>query len=238
MLGKIILEEHVDMPEDNSLAGLKFFARQPEELANALHDIHGERLREMNANGVEMAVISQDPPGPQGIRDPEASHEYAIRSNDYIAKLVDRAPARFAAFAAVSMHDPALAAAELSRCVKDLNMVGVMLHNAQEVVRDGRVFEQFYDDPVYDAFWDVAQSLDVPVYLHPKMPLPQKKSELYASRPYLLGPTFSFTSDTSFHALALITSGVFDRFPRLKLVLGHMGMFENQNGVGSFSDSS
>lgn len=213
------------MPEDNSAAKLRVFARNADDLAAALHEIHGDRLNEMNANGVEMAIMSQNPPGPQGIREAKASQEYAVRSNNYIAKLVDQAPERFAAFAAVSMHNPDAAVAELTRCVQELHMVGVMLHDAQEYIdSDGTIRELFYDDPKYDVFWAAAESLDVPVYLHPKPPIPQKIQDLYIKRPWLIGPTYSFTSDSSFHALALITSGVFDRYPRLKMILGHMGM--------------
>lgn len=225
MRGKIILEEHVDMPEDNSVDKLRFFARDADDLANALSDLHGERLKEMNANGVEYAIMSQNPPGPQGCRDAKIAEEYAIRSNNYIASLVDQAPERFAAFAAVSMHRPENAVAELTRCVQDLGMVGVMLHDAQEYVDDnGRVSEFFYDHPRFDIFWAAVESLGVPIYLHPKAPLPSKLEDLYSKRPWLIGPTYSFTADTSFHALALITSGIFDRFPKLNLILGHMGI--------------
>lgn len=225
MLGKIILEEHVGMPEDNPVERLRFASRNSEDLAKALLEIHGARLDEMNANGVEMAIMSQNPPGPQGIRDPKAAEEYVVRSNNYIANLVDKAPERFAAFAGVSMHDPANAAAELTRCVKELGMVGVMLHDAQEYLdADGVVKEQFYDDPKYDTFWATAESLEVPVYLHPKPPIPQEFLRLYKSRPWLVGPTFSFTIDSSFHALALCSGGLFDRFPKLQMILGHMGI--------------
>lgn len=224
MRGKIILEEHVDMPEDNSVEKLRVFARNADDLANALHEINFDRLQEMNANGVEMAIMSQNPPGPQGIRDLQAAQEYAVRSNNYVSGLTSQNPDRFAAFAAVSMHDPGSAATELRRCVQDLGFVGVMLHDAQEYVdADGVVREMFYDDPTFDIFWATAESLNVPIYLHPKPPLMTKIQDIYLKRPWLIGPTFSFTADLTFHALALITSGIFDRFPNLKVLLGHMG---------------
>ncbi|KAJ9603638.1 hypothetical protein H2200_011824 [Cladophialophora chaetospira] len=224
MRGKIILEEHFAMPEDNSAAKLKFASRNSEDLAAALLDLHGARLDEMNANGVELAVMSQNPPGAQAIRDPKAAEEYAIRSNNYIAKLVEENAARFAAFAAVSMHDPSNAVKELTRCVQELRMVGVMLNDAQEYVDvDGTLKEQFYDDPKYDIFWAAAESLNIPVYLHPKTPLPAEFQRRYQKRPWLLGPTYSFSSDCGFHAMALFTSGIFDRFPKLQVILGHMG---------------
>lgn len=226
MRGKIILEEHVCMPEENPAERLKFFARDPQGIAAALLDLHGDRLDEMNANGVEYAIMSQNPPGPQGIRDPQAAAEYAVRSNDYVSRLVNKAPERFAAFAAVSMHDPAMAVAELTRAVKDLGMVGVMLHDTQEyVTADGRVGEYYYDDRRYDEFWKAVEALDVPVYLHPKPPVPDDMARFYAKRPWMVGPTYSFARDTGFHFLALLTSGIFDRFPGLKLIVGHMGEF-------------
>ena len=225
MKGKIILEEHIDLPDDNSVESLRFFARNADDLANALHEIHGTRLSEMNANGVEFAIMSQNPPGPQGIREPQAAEAYASRSNNYISEMVNRAPERFAAFAAISMHNPDTAARELERCVKELDMVGAMLHDGQEYIdHEGVVREYFYDDERYDVFWAAAESLGVPIYLHPKPPLPQKIKELYINRPWLVGPTYSFTSDSSFHAMALLTGGVLDRFPNLTLILGHMGM--------------
>lgn len=229
MKGKIILEEHVCLPEENPAEKLKFFARDPNGLAAALFDLHGERLQQMNDNGVEYAIMSYNPPGPQGIRDPKAAEDYAIKINNWLAELVDRAPERFAAFAAVSMHDPSRAAKELTRCVKDLGMVGVMLHDTQEYLTpEGRVSEYHYDDLRYDEFWKVVESLGVPVYLHPKPPLPDDIARLYAKRPWLFGPTYSFARDCGFHFLALCTSGIFDRFPNLKLIIGHMGKYSRR----------
>lgn len=212
------------MPEDDAVPKLKFACLDSEELAAALLDLHGDRLNEMNANGVEYAIISQNPPGPQGIRDAKQAEAYAVRSNDYVSKLADRAPERFAAFGCLSMHDPANAVAELHRCVNDLGMVGVMLHDTQEYMgADGRVCEWHYDDPKYEPFWAAIEKLNVPVYLHPKPPLPEDMARLYAKRPWMIGPTYSFARDGGFHALALCTSGVFDRYPGAKLILGHMG---------------
>ena len=225
MRGKIILEEHFAMPEDGAAERMRFLAHDSNDLAAALLDVHGPRLDEMNANGVEMAIMSQNGPGPQAIRNCNEAEAYAIRSNNYIANLISRAPHRFAAFAALSMHDPATAANELKRCVTKLGMVGAMLNDAQEYLdADGVVCEHFYDDPRYDVFWAMAQSLDTPIYLHPKPPIPQEYLRLYQKRPWLIGPTFSFATDSSFHALALCTSGLFDRFPGLRLIQGHMGM--------------
>ncbi len=225
MRGKIILEEHVCMPEDNAAKLLAMACRNPRDLAEALLDLHQYRLEEMNQNGVEHAIISQNPPGTQGIRDAEEAESYAIRSNNYIAELVGKAPERFTAFAALSMHRPHSAVEEMRRCVNKLGMVGVLLNDAQEYITEQNVVkEHYYDESRYDVFWSAVQELDVPVYLHPKGPLPQDYVRLYKDRPWMLGPTWSFARDTGFHAMALCTSGLFDRFPGVRLILGHMGM--------------
>ncbi|OQV07557.1 hypothetical protein CLAIMM_11973 [Cladophialophora immunda] len=224
MRGKIILEEHICMPEDNAAEALKFACRNATELAAALADLHDARLAEMNANGVELAIISMNPAGPQAIHDPKESAAYAVRANDYLAGRIQGSRERFAGFASVSMHDPEVAVAELTRCVNDLGFIGVMVHDAQEYTTpQGRVLEYFYDDPRYDIFWAAVEKLQAPVYLHPKPPIPEDFQRLYAKRPWLLGPTYSFARDSSFHVMALCSSGVFDRFPGAQLIIGHMG---------------
>ncbi|KIX92913.1 uncharacterized protein Z520_11389 [Fonsecaea multimorphosa CBS 102226] len=223
MRGKIIFEEHIAMPDDDK-DGFPA-CRNVDSLREALLDLHDARLKEMNANGVELAIISQNTPGPQGLTDPKESAAYAKRANDYLANVVDRAPCRFAALAAIPMHDPEDAVAEVTRCINELGMVGVNLNDGQQYVNQatGRISEYFYDDPRYDVFWATVEKLDVPVYLHPRAPLPDDIQRLYATRPWLLGPTYSFIRDTSFHVLAICTSGVFDRFPGVKLAVGHFG---------------
>lgn len=224
MRGKIILEEHVCMPEEVDAESNKFASSNAKDLAAALLDLHGDRLKEMNENGVEYAIISQNTPGPQGLTNPEEAAAYAIRSNDYLASLVNKATERFAAFAVVSMHTPEAAVAELKRAVEQLGMVGVMLHDSQLYLdADGQLKEYHYDHSRYETFWAAVERLNVPVYLHPKSPLPDEISRLYAARPWLLGPVYSYARDASFHALAICTSGVFDRYPGAKLILGHLG---------------
>lgn len=224
MRGKIILEEHVAMPDDNIIGRLNLIAHDGAQLFRALVDLHDDRLKEMNDNGVEFAIISQNGSGPQGIHDPIESENFAVRSNDYLASLVKRSPERFGAFASLPMHDPAKAITELDRCMCKLGMVGAMLNGGQEHRTDnGRVEEWSFDEPKYEAFWAKVQELDVPIYLHPKMPLSTDIQRLYKDRPWLMGPVYSFARDCSFQTLALCTSGIFDRYPRLKIILGHMG---------------
>ncbi|RVX65796.1 hypothetical protein B0A52_10327 [Exophiala mesophila] len=224
MKGKIILEEHVSMPDESLIPLLSFVSRNGRDLYDALIDLHGQRLADMNANGVEFAIMSDNPGGAQSLRDPTAAAAYAVKSNNYIAQLVDRAPERFGAFAALSMHDAETAVKELRRCVQDLGMLGVMLHDGQEYLNDqGEISTRYYDDPNFDVFWAAVQELQTPVYIHPKPPVPSELRHLYGSRPWLIGPTFSFARDATFHVLALCTGGVFDRFPDVKVIVGHLG---------------
>ena len=120
------------------------------------------------------------------------------------------------------LHDPAQAGAELRRVVTQLGFHGALLNDVQHAGPDGETY-LFYDDPAYDAFWAVAQELDVPIYLHPAAPVGNRYETFYKARKYLVGPPLSFANSVSLHLLGLITNGVFDRFPKLKVIVGHLG---------------
>ena len=224
MKGKIILEEHVSMPHEDIIGRLNLIAHDGTELFRALVDLHDARLKEMNDNGVEFAIISQNGSGPQGIHDPTESENFAIKSNNYLAALVSKSPERFGAFASLPMHEPDRTVTELTRCVEELGMFGAMLNGGQEFeVGNGEIDEWCFDEPKYNIFWAKVQELNVPIYLHPKLPLPKDFARLYKGRPWLVGPVYSFARDCSFQVLALCTSGLFDRYPGVKVIVGHMG---------------
>ena len=194
-------------------------------LAQKLADIHGDRLRKMDAEGVEYMLLSVTAPGCQGVVDPVKAQALAIESNDWLASEAKRNPARFGGLAALSMHSGAEAAAELRRAVKELGMFGAILNNYQCTGADGRG-KVFFDTPEYHVFWETVQELDVPVYMHPSYPtsgdLASPESQ-YGPRKHLLGAAVQFHLDLSFHLYALISSGIFDRFPRVQVVAGHLG---------------
>ena len=118
------------------------------------------------------------------------------------------------------MQSPDLAARELERCVKELNFVGALVNGFSQVEESGTAL--YYDLPQYRQFWSVVQALDVPFYLHPRNPLPAH-APIYEGHPWLLGPTWAFGQETAVHALRLMGSGLFDEYPELKIILGHMG---------------
>ncbi|KAF4443389.1 hypothetical protein F53441_11438 [Fusarium austroafricanum] len=188
-----------------------------------LLDIHDKRLSSMDAEGVEYMLLSLTAPGCQGITDPQLAEKTARESNDWLAGQVSRRPERFGGLAALSMHDPEVAAQELERAVKQLRFFGALVNDYQSIQGDsGR---QYFDTTDYDPFWRKVEELDVPVYFHPRY-VARKELQpgcLYGDRPHLQGAAVQFHLDLSYHIYAMCSSGVFDRFPGAKIVAGHLG---------------
>lgn len=213
---KIALEEHFMTPGFQAYS--KAFTQHidPEvfaDIGRRLADFDEYRLAEMDSAGIDMVVLSQTGPGVQGEVDPELAIARARESNDFLAQQIARHPTRFAGFAALPMQDPEQAANELERAVRELGFKGSLIN--------GHTHGRYYDDPAYDAFWERMQELDVPLYLHPADAVVQPA--VFAGHPEMSGAVWGWGVETASHALRLLFSGVFDRFPRLKLILGHMG---------------
>jgi len=220
MKGKIGLEEHFAI--DDTLNDSKGFF--PEdiwvEVRERILDLHGRRLRLMDEFGMQMMILSLNAPAIQAIPDARKANEIARKANDYLAEQVQKRPDRFQALAALPLQDPDLAAKELQRCVKDLGMVGALANGFSQVGDPNTI--AYLDEKQYWPFWSVCDELDVPFYLHPRNPLPGAIPG-YQGHNWLLGPNWAFNAETSVHALRLIASGLFDEFPKLKIVLGHLG---------------
>lgn len=220
MQGKIGLEEHFAIPDTlMDSAGFVPDDYWP-ELEARLFDIHGKRLELMDKHGMEMMILSLNAPAVQAIIDPLKANEIAKRANDWLAEQVARRPDRFQAFAALPMQDPDLAIAELERCMKDLGMRGALVNGFSQANTPENCL--YYDMPQYWPFWEVVQKLDAPFYLHPRNPI-ASWAQIYEGHSWLMGPTWAFGQETAVHALRLMGSGLFDAYPRLKIVLGHMG---------------
>ncbi len=191
----------------------------PETWKQTLADFEGRRLDEMDRGGIELAVLSLTVAGPQGEPDPDLAATMARAGNDALAVAVAGRPERLAAMAALSMHDVDTACVEFERAVRELGMCGVLLNNFQ-VAGPEREMALYYDDHRYDPFWDLAQQLGVPVYLHPGRTL---RMQDFDAAPWLEDASWGFAVHAGLHALRLITGGVFDRFPGAQMVLGHNG---------------
>jgi gamma-resorcylate decarboxylase len=219
MQGKITLEDH--FATTTTLADSKVFGEHVwSELGPRLLDLQDQRLRLMDAAGVEIMIVSLNAPAIQAIPDVKRAVEVAREANDVLAQEVAKRPDRFVGVAALPMQDVERAAAELKRCVEELGFKGALVNGFSQVgSADSAVY---YDLPQYRPFWRLVESLDVPFYLHPRNPLPGSVPN-YAGHDWLLGPNWAFAAETAVHALRLIGSGLFDELPRLQIILGHLG---------------
>jgi 2,3-dihydroxybenzoate decarboxylase len=169
------------------------------------------RLAEMDANGIDMHLLSITAPGPQAFGAPEGAR-VARQLNDGLSAIVRAHPTRFAGLAAVAPHEPASAVAEIRRA-RELGLSGVIINS--------HTFGEYLDEPKFRSILAELEARDLPLYLHPRSPS-EAMSGPY--EPYgLSGALWGFAADTSLHVLRMILGGVFDDFPRLQLVLGHMG---------------
>ena len=221
----IAIEEHFSTPMYRQHVGptatdyRKFFlqsrsAQVGHDIPTQLFDLGEERLRYMDAAGVDVQVLSFGAPGPQGFPR-EIAIPMARDANDRLFEAVQRHPDRFAGFAALPTADPDAAAAELERAVKELNFKGAMIHGHQQ--------GQFLDARKYWAIFERAAALGVPIYLHPTVPHPAVAEAYFGEYEELQGSPWGFAIDTSCHFLRLIFSGLFDAYPKLMIILGHLG---------------
>jgi 2,3-dihydroxybenzoate decarboxylase len=235
MQGKIALEEHFAI-EDTLMDSAGFLPDAVwEELKSRLLDIQVKRLGEMDRHGVEIMILSLNAPAVQAIPDKKRASDVARKANDFLAEQCAKNPKRFRAFAALPMQDPDAATREYERCMKELKFVGALVNGFSQI--DDLKSAVYLDQKQYWDFWGVVEKLDYPFYLHPRNPLPHM-AQIYDGHPWLMGPTWAFGQETAVHALRLMGSGLFDKYPGLKIVLGHLGeglpysmwRIDNRNG--------
>ncbi|ROV96973.1 hypothetical protein VSDG_04163 [Cytospora chrysosperma] len=226
MLGKIALEEAYEMAgleaKSEREAALYIEKSDRGRYMRQISDINEERVKLADEHGIGYTIVSLTVPGIQGIWDKTEAERRATEVNNWVAEKVKTRPDKLGAFACLSMHDPVQAGKELTRCVKELGFHGALLCDFQHAGPNGETY-LFYDQPQYDAFWQVLQDLDVPLYIHPAAPADVIFDKLYAQRKYLIGPPLSFANAVNLHLMGIITNGVFDRFPRAKVIVGHLG---------------
>jgi 2,3-dihydroxybenzoate decarboxylase len=220
MKDKIALEEHfaIDLTIDQS----KIYAKPGvwEKLRADLLDVEQQRLERMSESGTAFSILSLNAPGTQGIPDSAEATEVAKRANDALAAFVSRHPGQLGGFAALPMQNPDAAARELERSITELGFHGFMVNGFSQVGDPDTIV--YYDDARFNDFWKTVEKLGKPFYLHPRDPLPAN-ARAFQSFPWLGAPTWGFAMETSTHALRLLTSGLFDRHPKLQMILGHMG---------------
>lgn len=178
-----------------------------------LEDLSDKRIAAMDEAGVDIFVLSQTSPGVQSEKDPKVAVQRAREANDYLQGHVQLHPDRYRGFAHLAMQDVQAACDELERCVKDLGFLGALIN--------GNTNGVYLDDERYLPFWERVVQLDVPIYIHPADPYVQP----YVLEGYTVmqGAVWGWSVDNSSHFLRLLFSGLFDRFPELTIILGHMG---------------
>ncbi len=223
MKGKIAFEEHVAIEE--TLGNTKAFAGESgkwDDFTREILDVGSERLEHMDRTGIDYAIQSINAPGIQAILDTDEAVAAARKGNDKLADAATRHPGRFGAFATLPMHNPDVAAAELTRCVTELGFKGAMVNGFQQ--KDVPDSALYYDIPEYRDFWATVAELDVPFYLHPRMQIPSR-AQHYEGHPWLMSAPWGFAVETATHSLRLCGSGLFEDYPSLKIVIGHLGEF-------------
>lgn len=193
-----------------------FYMTSPSERAQhimrCLVDMDELRLKHMDEAGIDVAVLALTSPGVQ-VMDTPTAVSFARSANDFLADAIGRHPKRLAGMLAVAPQDPAAAAKEIERGVRQLGIHAVVINSHTQ--------GQYLSDP---KFWDIfaaAEAMDAPIYLHPNS-LPPGMYEPFAEAG-LDGAIYGFGVETGLHAMRIITAGVFDRFPKLRMILGHMG---------------
>ncbi|WP_431278228.1 amidohydrolase family protein [Leifsonia poae] len=216
----ITVEEHFSVPGTSAMesmgsagGSLNATTMDPslvggaDQLGMAVDDA---RVAAMDAAGIDLQVLSS----------PETRADHIRETNDYAHEATRRYPGRFAGFATLPWTDPEAAAVELKRCVDDLGFVGAFVTN--------RVEDEFLDAEKFDPVLKTAVDLGVPINIHPGLPPEAIRTATTARLSPMVGAIFSsfgygWHVDTGVHALHLILSGVFDRYPELQIILGHWG---------------
>ena len=182
------------------------------EIRAQIQDIGERRIRDMDATGISKQILSLTSPGVQ-VFDAPTAVSLATSFNDQLAEAIRKHPDRFAGLAAIAPQDPPAAAKELERAVKSLHLKGAIVNSHTR--------GEYLDDPKFWEIFEAAESLGVPIYLHPNTPSPRMVGPFLDRG--LDGAVFGFAVETSLHILRIVFSGVFDRFPKLRMVAGHLG---------------
>jgi predicted TIM-barrel fold metal-dependent hydrolase len=216
----IALEEHFIAPrEEHDLPPGAQRGNDREKLLGfdvvaALLDLGEMRLAAMDAAGIDVQVLSHNQPGCQAL-DAATAVPAAREVNDLLSEAIKAHPDRFAGLAALPTADPAAAVKELERAVTRLGFKGAMIN--------GHTRGAFLDDKKFWGIFECAQALGVPIYLHPSKPHPAVMQAYFDGYPELALAAWGFGIDTGAHFLRLVFAGVFDTFPRLTFILGHLG---------------
>lgn len=181
-------------------------------MRDRLCDLENERLKTMDEHGVSMHLLSLTAPGVQ-MFDADTAIDLSIIVNDRLAEVIARHPTRYAGLGAVAPQSPKRAAKEMERCMNKLKLNGFVINSHTN--------GEYLDDPKYWPILEAAEALDACIYIHPRsapigFDLPLREYGMDSAM-------WGYGVEVGTHAVRMIVSGVFDRFPKLKICIGHMG---------------
>lgn len=219
----ITLEEHAVSPFPTPATSVTFETFNPQFLAGLkqrLGDIN-LRLHIMDANNIQAQIISLNQPTAQAFTGLEASVRFCQQANQFVYEnYCQNYPERFFGFATLPTQNGEAAAKELERCIKEYGFVGAMINGYTNTTDPTKAI--YLDDKQFDVLWEVAERLEKPIFIHPRVPLSTNINNMQ-DMPVFHGAPYGFARETVEHVLRIMYTGVFDRFPKLKICLGHMG---------------
>ena len=217
----IALEEHFLAPGLTPPPGTGPLANWGPQIGDQLRDLGQDRLASMDASGIDLQVISHVAPAAQGLPGAQGITR-AREANDRLAGAVAAHPDRFGGFATLPTADPAAAADELERAVTELGLAGAMINSTLGSN------DAFLDEPGFAPLLERFERLDAPLYLHPAPPSAALHEALYRGLPpavagRLATGAWGWHAEAGLHVLRMIATGVFDRYPGLRMIVGHCG---------------
>ena len=220
MYNKIGLEEHFAIPETIGDSTGYFVGGANNLKTQRLLDLFELRVEQMDQYGMDVMILSLNSPAIQSICDKQEAAKICRLANERLAEAIQAHPTRFRGFAALPLQDPDLACEELHYCMEELGFVGVLANGYSQIDTPDNYL--YLDDPIYRPFWAEMEKLDAPFYLHPREPMPEN-NHVMDGHYWIHGAPWTFGVETASHALRLMCSGLFDEYPKLRIVLGHLG---------------
>ena len=211
---KMLADKAIDDPGFNTMFSfyLGSGSLRAQQIRDYLVEVGPQRVAHMDQRGIDKQIIALTSPGVQ-VMPKDQAVEFAAYSNDWLAEAVAKRTDRFVGLAAVAPQDAAAGARELERSVNKLSLRGAVIHS--------HTFGEYLDDPKFWPIFEAAEALDVPIYLHPQVPPPNMIGPFLERG--LDGAIYGFGVETGMHLLRIMIAGVFDHFPNLQIVVGHLG---------------
>jgi len=208
-----VLQQEKYMLSDAPFLGYPSSSPNLQKILSRLYDVGKGRIEEMDKYKIDVQIVSLVSPGVQ-VFESASALKLAEKYNNHLSALINEHPQRFVGLTCLAPQIPEAAADELERGVRDLKFKGGIINSHTK--------GEYLDHQKYWVIFERAQKLGVPIYLHPRSPSPDMMKP-YLGYPRLDGAMWGFGAEAGLHAMRLICSGVFDQYPKVRIILGHLG---------------